>query len=75
MNNNKLVFSHRGLHDNIIPENSMPAFEKSIELGINIELDVQLTKDNKLIVFHDSNLKRLTNVDKNIKNCKYKDKS
>lgn len=69
MNNNKLVFSHRGLHDNIIPENSMPAFEKSIELGINIELDVQLTKDNKLIVFHDSNLKRLTNVDKNIKNC------
>lgn len=69
MNNNKLNFTHRGIHNSDIPENSIPSFEKSIELGFNIELDVKLTKDNKIVVFHDSNLKRLTGIDKDISKC------
>lgn len=55
------IIAHRGVHDNKkIPENSLKAFEKAIELNYPIELDVQLTKDNVLVVFHDFNLTRMT---------------
>jgi len=53
-----LLFAHRGVHNNVdIPENSIKAFKYAIENNLNIELDVQLTKDNTLVVFHDENLK------------------
>lgn len=72
MNLNNLQISHRGIHDNIkIPENSLLAFKEAIKNNFAIELDVQLTKDNVLIVFHDNNLKRMTNYDKNIKDLTY----
>lgn len=61
--------AHRGLHDDKFPENSMPAFEKAIENNFNIEIDVHLTSDKKLVVFHDDNLKRVCGVDKLIKKC------
>lgn len=52
--------AHRGFFDNEqIPENSYPAFEKAVENGYGIELDVQLTTDGKLIIFHDDTLKRM----------------
>jgi len=55
------VFAHRGLHDTPErPENSMAAFEAAIEAGHPIELDVHLTSDGEVIVFHDSNLNRMT---------------
>ena len=55
------IIAHRGIHDNIkIPENSLLAFKKSIIYNIPIELDIQLTKDNQLVVFHDDNLERMT---------------
>lgn len=67
-----LIFAHRGVHNNIdIPENSLKAFEKAIENNFNIELDVQLTKDNVLVVFHDENLKRITGCTKNLKDLTY----
>lgn len=62
-NLNPLFFkgiAHRGLHDDVIPENSMEAFLKAKSLNIPIELDVHLTKDNNLIVHHDANLIRVT---------------
>ncbi len=61
--------AHRGLHDANLPENSIPAYEKAIEHNFNIEIDVHLTKDKKLVVFHDDSLKRVCSVDKKIKNC------
>lgn len=53
-------YAHRGLHDHgeAAPENSKKAFAKAVEAGYGIELDVQLTKDNVPVVFHDENLKR-----------------
>lgn len=59
----KLV-AHRGLHDNAngVPENSMTAFQLAIERGHAIELDVRITADNKLVVFHDNTLERMTGV-------------
>lgn len=61
------IISHRGVHDKQIFENSIEAFEKAIEKNYIIELDLHCTKDGKVIVFHDDNLKRLTGQDKNIK--------
>lgn len=58
--------AHRGLHDKNIPENSLEAFQKAINYGFNIELDVQLSKDNVPVVFHDFNLKRMTGYDKDV---------
>lgn len=67
-----LLIAHRGIHDNIdIPENTLQAFKKAIKKNISIELDVQLTKDNVLVVFHDDNLKRMTGINKNIKDITY----
>lgn len=61
---NKII-AHRGLHNNIdIPENSLKSFKLAIEKNYPIELDIHLTKDNQLIVFHDDNLKRMTKENK-----------
>lgn len=61
--------AHRGLHDDEKPENSLPAFRAAIEHGFNIEIDVHLSKDGHLVVFHDGNLKRVCGVDKKVKDC------
>ena len=55
------IIAHRGVFNNIdVPENSISAFKKAVQLNIPIELDVQLTKDNILVVFHDDDLRRMT---------------
>ena len=58
-------YAHRGLFDNAseAPENSLAAFRKAVEAGYGIEFDVQLSKDDKLVVFHDATLKRMCGVD------------
>ena len=59
------VTAHRGASVKY-PENTMSAFKGAKELGADwIELDVQQTKDKKLIVLHDTNLRRTTGVNKN----------
>ncbi len=57
-------YAHRGFHDNETeaPENSMAAFKRAVEVGYGIELDIQLTKDNQVVVFHDDFLKRVCGV-------------
>lgn len=48
-----LAISHRGAHEKL-PENSIPAFERAIELGAEgIELDVHATSDGVVVVHHD----------------------
>lgn len=59
--------AHRGLHDKQHPENSLSAFERAIDEGYPIELDVQLIADGTVVVFHDESLSRLTNNDGYIK--------
>jgi len=54
--------AHRGARS-LAPENTMAAFEKAWEVGAHgIEIDVQVTKDEELIIFHDDTLARTTNV-------------
>lgn len=63
--------AHRGLDNGDVHENSMEAFKKAIESGYAIELDVQLTKDKEVIVFHDSNLLRMTGDSRDVKDVEY----
>lgn len=57
----KLNIAHRGLHtkDKSVPENSLAAFEAAEQAGYGIELDVQLSKDGTVMVFHDDALMRV----------------
>lgn len=59
-------YAHRGLHDLSagIPENTLPAFQRAVELGFGAELDVHLTADGRLVVIHDGNLQRLCGVNR-----------
>ncbi len=61
-------YAHRGLFDNEsdAPENSLAAFQKAVDAGYGMELDVQLSKDDKLVVFHDATLKRMCGVEGNV---------
>ena len=68
---NRLI-AHRGLHKNkIIPENSMLAFKAAIEKNYAIEFDINITKDNQIVVFHDDDLNRLCNKKENIEDVSY----
>lgn len=54
------IFAHRGFSGKY-PENTMLAFEKAVEIGVDgIELDVHLTKDNEIVIIHDEDIKRTT---------------
>ena len=57
----KFKYAHRGFHDKPqIPENSLGAFIRAIRNRFGAELDVHLTKDGKLVVFHDDTTDRCT---------------
>ena len=55
------VVGHRGAAGHA-PENTMASFGLALELGADyIELDIQMTRDNQLVVMHDPNVDRTTN--------------
>lgn len=72
-----VYIAHRGLFDNKggCPENSMGAFARAIEHGFGIELDVQMTTDGHLVVFHDDTLKRMCGKKKMVTACSLKELS
>ncbi|MCR5501724.1 MAG: glycerophosphodiester phosphodiesterase [Lachnospiraceae bacterium] len=61
-------FAHRGLYeeDQSIPENSLAAFERAAKAGYGMELDVQLSRDGQVVVFHDDTLNRVCGVDSRV---------
>lgn len=67
------LFAHRGLHsgDSRIPENSLPAFLRARDAGYGVELDVQLTSDKQVVVFHDDNLQRVCGLDRRVDELTY----
>lgn len=73
MLNTKLI-AHRGIfNNNDVAENTIGSFKRAINKNIDFELDVQLTKDNKLVVFHDDNLVRLAGNNLIVQECVYDD--
>ena len=61
----KYRYAHRGLHNSKqgIPENSILAFRYALAGNFGVELDVHLTRDERLVVIHDSDLTRLCGVE------------
>ena len=56
-----VVVSHRGDWRNY-PENSIPAIESVIRMGVDmVEIDVKMTKDSVLVLMHDKTIDRMTN--------------
>jgi glycerophosphoryl diester phosphodiesterase len=59
--NHPLIFAHRGFSERY-PENTMKAFHSALIYGAQlVELDVRLTKDEKVVVIHDDSVDRTTN--------------
>jgi len=70
---NKII-SHRGIHDNkTIYENTLPAIKKARDEGYIIEIDIHITIDDKIIVFHDNNIKRITGINKIVEESTYQE--
>ncbi|MCE5343701.1 MAG: glycerophosphodiester phosphodiesterase [Eubacteriales bacterium] len=67
------LYAHRGLHDgnHVVPENSLAAFRRAVEAGYGIELDVQLTADDKLVVHHDEDTLRVCGIASVIRTTPY----
>ena len=66
----KRPIAHRGLHNNKdIIENTIQSFELAIKNNFSIELDIVLSKDGEVMVFHDYDLNRLAGSNKLINNC------
>ena len=71
VNKNIETIVHRGYVYKGV-ENSIEALEGAAEVGANyVELDILLTKDNKFVVMHDYNLKRLAGVNKRVQDMNY----
>ena len=64
-------YIHRGLAKKNFKENTLSAFKYSFKKKYGIETDLQVTKDNQLICFHDFNLRRKFNLNKNVKDINY----
>lgn len=62
-------FAHRALHDlsRGRPENSIAAIDAAVHHGFGVEIDLQLSRDDKALVFHDYNLDRLTDETGNVR--------
>ncbi len=70
----EVYIAHRGLFNNDdVVENSLRAFKLAKENNYGIELDVQLTSDDKLVVFHDESLNRVCGINKNLRDCSYQE--
>ena len=71
VNNNIKTIAHRGYVEKGV-ENSIEALEAAAKAGVDyVEMDVLMTKDNKFIVMHDYNLKRLTGINKKVQDMTY----
>ncbi len=70
-----LYVAHRGLHniENKIPENSILSFQKAIENNFAIEIDIHLTADKEVVVFHDDDLKRVCSDERKINDVSLKE--
>lgn len=67
------VIAHRG-DSGTYPENTMLAFRKAEEAGCDmIELDVQLTKDDQVVIIHDETIDRTTDGKGKVKDFTYEE--
>jgi len=64
---------HRGLAKKKLKENTLQAFRYCFKKKFGIETDLHVTKDSKIVCFHDFNLKKKFKINKYIKNITFKE--
>ncbi|WP_036498694.1 glycerophosphodiester phosphodiesterase family protein [[Mycoplasma] testudinis] len=69
----QLIIGHRGYRQKY-PENTALAFEQAVAAKFDgVELDLQLTKDNHIVIIHDDNTQRVTGIKKSVNQSNLKD--
>lgn len=67
------IIAHRG-YSSEFPENTLASFAGAFDIGVDyIELDVQITKDGEIVVFHDTALSRITGKEGTISDYTYEE--
>lgn len=67
------ICAHRGA-SGIVPENTLPAFMTAVALGADeIEFDIRLTKDNRMIVCHDGSVDRVSDGTGNVRELTFEE--
>ena len=64
---------HRGLAKKNFAENTISSFKYCFKKNYGIEADIHCTKDNKIVCFHDFNLKGTFKISKSLKKVKYQE--
>ena len=64
---------HRGLAKKTFKENTLKSFKYCFQKNFGIETDLHVTKDNKIVCFHDFNLKKQFKINKYVNKTNYKD--
>ena len=73
MSDHPLIIAHRGASA-VAPESTRAAIRAAVRAGAGaVELDVQMTRDGRLVVFHDDRLERTTNGAGTVRNTRYAD--
>ncbi len=71
---NKSIIAHRGIYNNItIYENTIDSILYAAHNNLTVEIDIRLTKDNEIIVFHDEDMTRLIKLKDKINTINYED--
>lgn len=64
------LYGHRG--GGKLPENTLPAFQQALQVGATaLEMDVHLTRDERIVVCHDPDGRRVAGVDREIADCTF----
>ena len=64
---------HRGLAKKKFKENTLQAFKYCFKKNFGIETDLHVTKDDRIICFHDFNLRKKFQLNKYVKNLTFKE--
>lgn len=68
------IIAHRGIYNNItIFENTMESIMYAVKNNLIVEIDVRLTSDNELIVYHDEDAGRLIKLKDDINTLTYEE--
>lgn len=70
-------YAHRGLYseDQTIAENTLEAFQRACEKGYGVEMDIRLSKDGQIVVFHDDTLMRAAGIDRPVEDFTWQELS
>ena len=71
---NRSIIAHRGIYNNItIYENTIESIMYAVKNNLSVEIDVRLTVDNEVVVFHDEDASRMLKLKDNINSLTYEE--